>query len=29
MLLVVVLSTWLGLAVTAGVLRLLREKSDA
>ncbi len=29
MLVVVVLSTWMGLAVTALVLRLLREKSDA
>ena len=29
MLVVVVLSTWMGLAVTVLVLRLLREKSDA
>jgi putative effector of murein hydrolase LrgA (UPF0299 family) len=29
MLAVLVLSTWVGLAVTALVLRLLKEKSDA
>jgi putative effector of murein hydrolase LrgA (UPF0299 family) len=29
MLVVVVVSTWMGLAVTALVLRLLRKKSDA